>query len=370
MRSQPYGWSRKNHIVNLEKSLFESGNSYAPIAVTSDSLDAFGQKSYKPQGWAGELNLSAHTWQISASGTSGDVYGKLRKNPAGGRINNIRIYRSKILIRRFMPEDALRFHRAWQELSYWDQAMLWTHYAPKIAHNRKVSLLQTTNDRYPDWLDLSQRTIARIIERFDAEFNSKKPKPKSTKARIKADSGPLWSCRIVASIHKFPIRHSNVKDILPVSFSPKGFRTPRSNADFLPTDDNNVFRRENGEIYAVISNRKYGQLYRQGKASSFLAERREIAMDFTYCHFDEWHPIKCRPMKISLNEATFRSNLAIEGIVMIGTRFIVWEKPVPHYNSPEWLKKRGLTKLDECAQQWGRELLESKPTWFGGGKNG
>ena len=198
MRSQPNGWSRKNHIVNLEKSLFGSGNSYAPIAVTSDSLDTFGQKSYKPQGWAGELNLGAHTWQISASGTSGDVYGKLRKNPAGGRINNIRIYRSKILIRRFMPEDALRFHRAWQELRYWDQAMLWTHYAPKVAHKRKVSLLQTTNDRYPDWLDLSQRKIARIIERFDAELNSEKPKPKSTKDRIKGNSGPC-PFHIVAS---------------------------------------------------------------------------------------------------------------------------------------------------------------------------
>ncbi len=404
MRYWPSGWPSKNHVATHKKTLASFGNSYAPPAVTSDWLDTRAgfradksQMSYSPQKYAGKLKLGIDGWRISASGTSADVYGALRKNPSGGRINNFRFRCSKPLINRFMPPAALRFHRALHkslpkcdQLPEYLQVMLWVHYilvvvSPsewrrlreeeklewyQVTYKQKVDLLRTTNGFYPKWLDLARKTIAREIEKHDFVLYFKKSPPRSVKGRNQGSAGPLWSCSIFASIHKFPIRHSNVEDLLPVSFSPQGFRNPRTSADFLPTGDNNVFRRENGEIYAVISNRKYGRLYRRGKACSFLNERRENVADVTYCHFDDWHPIKCHPMKIRSKESAFRSVAAVDGTVMIGTRFIVWEKPVPHYNSPEWLKKQGLAKLDECAQQWGRELLESKPTWLGGGKNG
>ena len=331
MRHWPNGWPSKNHVATLKKTLVSSGNSYAPVAVTSDSLDSWNQKSHAPQKWAGELNfgLGAGTWKIAASGFTAERYGGLGKNPSGGRINNIRFQRPKILIRSFMPKDALRFHRAWkngttgENLSECHQAMLWTHYVLKVAHSRKVELLQTTPDLDPKWLDISRRAIARKIEELkiadlNAELNSKKSTRKLKADRNNHCTGPLWSCRIFPSICKYPIRHSNVKDLLPVSFSPQGFRNPRAPADYLPTCDYNVFRRANGAIYAVISNTKYKRLYKRGEAYSFLAEQREIAMDFTYCHFDEWHPIKCHPMKIRSKETAFRNVAAVNGIVMIG----------------------------------------------------
>ncbi len=378
MRHWPNGWPSKNHVATLKKTLVSSGNSYAPVAVTSDSLDSWNQKSHAPQKWAGKLNfgLGAGTWQISAAGSTAERYGTLGKNPAGGRINNIRFQRPKILIRSFMPKDALPFHRALKNLRRCHQAMLWTHYVLKVAHSRKVDLLQTTPDLYPKWLDISRRAIARKIEELKIEDLIAELNSKTSIRKLKADrndhcTGPLWSCRIFPSICKFPIRRSKVKDLLPVSFSPQGIRNPRSPADYLPTCDYNVFRRPNGEVYAVVSNIEYGRLFRQGRAASFLAERPKNVADFTYCHLDDWHPIKCYPVNIRSKESTFRSVAAVDGIVMIGTRFIVWEKPVPHYNSPEWLKKRGLTKLDECARRWSRELLnDERHPWTRGGENG
>ncbi len=261
----------------------------------------------------------------------------------------MRIYRSKILIKRFMPEDVLRFHRAWtyqtkkvKHLRECHQAMLWTHYVLKAARQQKVELLQTTIDRYPKWLERSQRAISSKIAEHDAELSSKKSPPRPVAARNKGSTGPLWSCRIFASIHKFPIRHSKVKDLLPASFSPQGFLNPRSTFDYLPTDNDNVFRRANWEIYAVISNIEYGRLYRQGKANAFLAERRENAADYTYRHFDEWH-LKWHPG---------------------------WMKPLPRYNATHWLKNRGLTMFNQCAQDWCKDLLdEQERPWKRGGDN-
>jgi len=203
-----------------------------------------------------------------------------------------------------------------------------------------MRLLQTTSDQYPKWLGLSRRAIAREIERLDTVLSFKKSPPKSVANRSKGNAGPLWPCRIFASMHKFPIRHSNVKDILPASFSSQGIRKPRSASDYLPTDNANVFRRADGEIYAVISNIEYGRLYRQGKASAFLAQRRENAADYTYRHFDEWH-LEWYPG---------------------------WMKPLPHYNATHWLKNRGLTMLDQCAQDWCQELRDETPSWFRGHK--
>jgi len=199
MRYQPNGWPSKNHITNLKKSSFASGNSYAPMAVTSDSLDTFDQKSYHPTRkniWGGELKLGAGNWQISASGTSEAVYGALRKNPSYGRINNFRFHRSAILIKRFMPKDALRFHRACKNLSEWHQIMLWAHYvlvvvSPsklknlreqrkltcyEVTDQQKLDLLQTTNDIYSKWLGSSRRAIAEEITTTDllAEIRLKK----------------------------------------------------------------------------------------------------------------------------------------------------------------------------------------------------
>jgi len=143
MRYQPNGRSSKNHITRLKKISFPSGNSYAPVAVTSDSLDTFAQKSYHPQNlWSGELKLGAGNWQISASGTSEAVYGALRKNPSGGRINNFRFHRSAILIKRFMPENALRFHRACKNLSECHQVMLWARYVLVVVPPSKSQELR------------------------------------------------------------------------------------------------------------------------------------------------------------------------------------------------------------------------------------
>ncbi|MCH8871406.1 hypothetical protein IH824_01325 [candidate division KSB1 bacterium] len=358
MRYQPNGWPSRNHITKLKKISFASGNSYAPMAVTSDSLDTLDQKSYHPTRkniWSGELKLGAGNWQISASGTSAAVYGALRKNPSGGRIKNFRIYRSKILIKRFMPEDVLRFHRAWthqtknvKHLHKCHQTMLWTHYVLKAARQQKVELLRTTTDRYPKWLERSQRAISSIIAEHDAELSSKKSPPSPVAARNKGSTGPLCSCRIFASIHKFPIRHSNVKDHLPVSFSPQGIRNPRTPADYFPADKSAnplaymYFRQPTGEIYSVLSPIDLKRLRRKGELDSFLDERRENAANFTNFDIDEWYPVIWHPG---------------------------WIKPVPHYNALAWMKERGLTLLDECATDWGEELrAEKKRLWKRGGR--
>ncbi len=140
MRFQPNGWSRKNHIAKLKKISYASGNSYAPAAITSDALDMFDQKYCRPLNlWSGELKPGAANWQILASGTSEAVYGgALRKNPSGGRINNIRYHRSKILIKSFMPEDALWFRRGLEELPEYHQVMLWAHFVLVVVSPSKL----------------------------------------------------------------------------------------------------------------------------------------------------------------------------------------------------------------------------------------
>ena len=212
-----------------------------------------------------------------------------------------------------------------------------------------MGLLQTTNDIYSKWLGRARTEIEQAIAKTDADCRKRRMAQEAAR-RTPLDelsTGSLWPCRIFASIHKFPIRHSNVKDLLPASFSPQGLRNPRTPADFLPTDEasdngDNVFRLANGEVYVVISSEEYGRLYQQGKASSFLTERRENAADFTFCDFDEWHPVIWHPG---------------------------WIKPVSHYNAPSLIKKRGLTRLDEGAYCWGQELLhEEKHLWERGGR--
>jgi len=373
MRYQPNGWPSKNHITNLKKISFASGNSYAPMAVTSDSLDTLDQKSYHPTRkniWGGELKLGAGNWQISASGTSEAVYGALRKNPSYGRINNFRFHRSKILIQRFMPKDALRFHRACKNLSEWNQIMLWAHYvlvvvSPdklknlreqrklkcyEVTDQQKLDLLQTTNDIYSKWLVSSRRAIAEEITTTDllAEIRLKKimAQDAARRRRLDLSTGPLWSYRIFASIHKFPIRHVNAKDLLPASFSPQGLWNPRTPIDFLPADksakaneiSNIYFRQPTGEIYSVLSSMSLKRLRRQGKLDSFLDEQRNKLSDggMTLCHFDDWFPLR--------------------------GRFY------PHYNAPHWLAKRELTMLDQRARRWGRELRDESPPWFRGYK--
>ena len=46
MRYQPNGWPSKNHITNLKKISFASGNSYAPMAVTVGMYDLIGHFVY------------------------------------------------------------------------------------------------------------------------------------------------------------------------------------------------------------------------------------------------------------------------------------------------------------------------------------
>lgn len=324
MRYKPNGWPRKNHIATLRMTLVGSGNSYARAAVISDRLDNHGQNSYDPVGRRGSLQLGASNWRIAASGTSAAVYGRLGRNPSGGYINNIRYHRQIIPIKRFMPNDALRFHRAYLVLSECHQAILWTHYVPPVKHERKLDLLRTHKNHYFSWLDTSQRAIARKISKLDADCSCKtinrpsRPKPDQRK-------GPLWPCRILASIHKLPIRHTHAP------------------TDAQPICEDNVFRRPSGEIYAVLSNLEYRRLYRLGGVSSVLAERRASTDIYDYHHFNEWWPDEWQPPRHKTN---------------------------PYYNTPEWLNARGLTLLDQCAQRWGKELCEAKEyPWVRRGKN-
>jgi len=211
MRYQPNGWYRKNHVTkeNYEKYLMPSGHSYARIAVTSDSLSmGGGQKSYTPQKLEKKLKLGPDNWQISASGPTAAVYGALRKNPSGGRINNFRIYRSKILIKRFMPEDALRFRRGLENLKPEHQNMLCAHYvlvvvSPsklqelrerkkltcyQVTYKQKLELLQTTSNQYPKWLGLSRRKIEATIIKTDADCLKRRM---SLKKRMAQESARL-----------------------------------------------------------------------------------------------------------------------------------------------------------------------------------
>ena len=270
MRSQPNGWYRDNHVANLEKSLLGSGNNRKQTAFVSDQLELKGS-------------------QISGTQASAAAFGKLGRNSTDGLIRNIRTYGPTIPIRG-MSEDQIRFHRAWKKLSECHQAMLWTQYVLNVAQKRRMNLLQTTNDLYPKWLDLSQRAIAREITRLDAEIGPKKTSrpARSVSGRHKGIKGPLWPCRIFASIHKFPIRYSNVKNLFPASFSPLGFRNPRTSADYLPPDPYIFCRRPSGELYTVLSLDKWLQLRKTKKLTGFLcAERNKALCDGTsdgFCH--------------------------------------------------------------------------------------
>lgn len=274
MRSQPNGWYRENHVANLEKTLLGSGNNRKQAVFVSDQLEFKGN-------------------QISVTQASTAAFGELGKNPADGLIRNIRMY-GPIIPVRGMSQDQLRFHRAWKRLSECHQAMLWTQYVLNVAQKQRVSLLQTTNDLYPKWLDRSQRTIARQIESLDSVSSSKNFTAGPETGRNTHGAGPLWPCGILASVHKYPIRHSTVKDLLPASFSTQGFRIPRTPADYLPTDRYMFCRRPSGELYTVLSLAKWLQLRKAMKLTKFLhVERNKAPCDgtsdgFCYRSFDYW----------------------------------------------------------------------------------
>lgn len=294
MRSQPNGWHRENWIAHEEERVTGSGHSYKSAIISSDnaeySLAGIDKKIAGEYGRVTDGFTYANLRDLKPSGVStpsrlkpGDslitaTFGWAGTVPSGTKYN-CRIYRSEILIKSFMPEDVLRFHRAWKNLSECHQAMLWTQYVLKVAHKQKVDLLQTTNDLYAKWLDLSQRTIAREIERLDTVLSSKTFTPRSVTGRNNLSAaGPLWPCRIFSYVHKVPINDSR-RDPFPICLSLTGHSNPRSPFVKGPIDSNMYCMRPNGELYAVVPAEEGLRLQNQGRLNSYLDERRSLGSE-------------------------------------------------------------------------------------------
>ncbi len=174
------------------------------------------------------------------------------------------------LIKHFMPADVIPYHIAWKDLPFSHQAILWVHYASDVDYIRKLHLLKIDSDSYQNLLTLAQHKIEQTI----CELPDPAPEPPEPKP----GTGPLWSCRIFARVHKWPIRHAGANTLhcgpvlqFPVSLSWAGFRLPIAEDE----NDNYVFRLPGGEIYALLSKRVYN-CFLPEEAMEFLELARAI----------------------------------------------------------------------------------------------
>ena len=305
MRSTPNGWSRTNFIARMGD--IKNDHNYVRDAYSSDSITSSTQRAYPPTTKTGALKFGTDNWHISGSGpaTDGSEY---HRNCFDMRIINMRIAKHKILITEFMDENALWFHRAWRKLSFGDQAMLWTHYVATVSIDRKCALLSASSQDYAAWLKRSQRAVETKKGMLQLSAPIHKPATRTTKK--KEQIAPSWTCRIFASIHKFPIRDSN---------PPTEIFIGEPDAD----DEFCYFRRDDGELYAVLRSKAVKRLRRRDELDSFLSDRKQKPE--TLCHFP--------------------------GFV---TKLDAKDK----LNTQDQLHQRGLTNLDQCLAHWCQELRE------------
>ena len=238
MRYQPNGWPSKSQWVRRMEESIAGRNSITRIAFDS----SYGDKA-----------------PSSSTGS----------NTGGGQKRIKRSCQSEPPIKQSMLPNILPYHIAWnglRPLSY--RAILWTHYVPIVEHTEKLRLLNVTDDIYMSWLASAQRKIDQEICEL--------PEPAPEPPKPVPGSGPLWPCRIFASIHKFSIRHSGADTesrgpVLQFPLSPlfDGFRMP------ICEDENNnyIFRLPGGEIYAILAKRDY---------NGFLPDEAREFLDFAY----------------------------------------------------------------------------------------
>lgn len=288
MLNAPNGWNRRNWLQSrLEEFLEGTGCSYKRSNTSSDNSSYSLAGIDKKVGQKfGHVNDGFKYSGIRAQESSGVnmlrsySHGDHRMTVTFGMSptvtrpekNNYRYYRQKIPIRG-MSQDQLSFHRAWKELPYCHQAMLWTHYVPDVGHKRKVALLQTTSAQYWKWLDFSLWAAAREIQHLDM-LPAKKISIIRQKSKVV--SKPLWPCRIFSYVHKVPI-HATDKSLLPT----------------IILEDPFVYcRRPSGELYAAVLQDAWPHLRKRRKLAGFLdGERNKSLCDgttdgFCYRSFD------------------------------------------------------------------------------------
>ena len=263
MRHQPYGWYRKNHLANhLQDYLIGFSNSYKVRAISSDNLDQYEQNSYRSGAW------NTNGLHMTPSASAFDSLGTLGSNPPSGSRQRYRFFRPEPPVG-FMSEDQLLFHRAYRRFGECHQAILWTHFVPKVSSSRKLTLLNATQRQYEDCLALSVQAVIREITAIELETPKSHAREKSKTPRVT----PLWPCKVIPYRHKVAINDSH-RDPFPICLTLTGHIKINDHFVRQPIDETiNCFTDE-GELYARIPRHEWKRLRSRKILDSTLATLR------------------------------------------------------------------------------------------------
>lgn len=271
MRYQPNGWYTENWIVQEEYRL--TGNSYKSGITSSDNV-AYSQAEIDRR-VGRKYGHTTDGFKYASLRESKYSFGSLRNTPSGIK-KEFRFFRSKILVKKLMPKDALRFHRAYHGLEdIRQEEILWVYFVPEVSQERKLSLLKITQTEYDRLLDLCLKAVARKIEgieTLDAQKQTLEAQMSEAASRQTSQEPitQLWPSRIFSYAHKVAINDSR-RNPFPICLSLTGHNNPRS--PFSEPDTNIYCIRPNGEIYAVLSPSEWRRLQNQGRLKSYLDEQ-------------------------------------------------------------------------------------------------
>ena len=273
MRYWPNGWYTENWIIQEEYRL--TGNSYKSGITSSDNA-AYSQAEIDRR-VGRKYGHTTDGFKYASLRESEYSFGSLRNTPSGIK-QQFRFFRSKILIKKLMPKDALRFHRAYYELEDIKQKeILWVYFVSEVGQERKLSLLKITQTEYARLLDLAFKAVARKIEDIEALDAQKQTleAQMSEAASRRTSQEPitqLWPSRIFSYAHKAAINDSR-RNPFPICLSLTGHNNPRS--PFSEPDTNIYCKRENGELYAVVPVREWLRQRRKGDFDNYLTDLGE-----------------------------------------------------------------------------------------------